>query len=112
MIVRAADRQTFYDLAIQYTGVAENAAAIALTNGRSPTDDLEAGEEMEIPDGLPVKQEIADYYAARKLIPATAFRPSALNVPDSVIIGRQGNERQITVTSNSGWRIVEEAVQT
>jgi hypothetical protein len=104
MIVRAADRQTFYDLAIRYTGQAENAVAIASANGRSPTADLEAGEEIEIPDGLPTKQGVVDYYAARQINPATRPEANRLTLSTAYIwINAAGETVTLSVSSNAGW---------
>ena len=44
--------QSLLDIAIQHTGAVENTFAIAVANGLSLTDDLPAGAEIKIPEGV------------------------------------------------------------
>ncbi|MDY3343780.1 hypothetical protein PG326_00730 [Riemerella anatipestifer] len=64
--------QSFLDLALQHTGKATNAFAIALANGKSITDDLEAGSEIKITTEDQNK-DILNYYTAKGIQPATAI---------------------------------------
>lgn len=64
--------QNLLDLAIQHTGSVENAFAIAVANGLSLTDDLEAGRESGIPK-VEQNKDILSYYQAKKLQPATGI---------------------------------------
>ncbi|MRM95028.1 hypothetical protein D1Z98_08620 [Riemerella anatipestifer] len=64
--------QSFLDLALQHTGKATNAFAIALANGKSMTDDLEAGSEIKITTEDQNK-DILNYYTAKVIQPATAI---------------------------------------
>ncbi|AQY22969.1 hypothetical protein [Riemerella anatipestifer] len=64
--------QSFLDLALQHTGKATNAFAIALANGKSITDDLEAGSEIKITTEAQNK-DILSYYTAKGIQPATAI---------------------------------------
>lgn len=64
--------QSLLDLAIQHTGSVENAFALAVANGLSLTDELEAGEESGIPK-VEANKDILNYYQAKRLQPATAI---------------------------------------
>lgn len=65
--------QSLLDLAIQHTGSVENAFDLALQNNRSLTDDLEAGESIQlIAYGIQQNKDILNYYTAKNIQPATA----------------------------------------
>lgn len=64
--------QSLLDLAIQHTGSVENAFLLALSNGKSLTDDLTAGEELSL-ENAQNNKDILSYYQSKKLQPATAF---------------------------------------
>ena len=57
--------QTLFDIAVQYCGCADAAFGLAVLNGLNLTDDLEAGQELQIPGVL--KSDIATYYANKGL---------------------------------------------
>jgi hypothetical protein len=135
MTVKAADRQTWYDLAIQYTGYAWNAVAIAAANGWSPETDLKVGQAVEIPDTLPVNRAVVEYYRANRIAPATAGQmttttttptpsptpsPSPTPTPEpgpepgnnylvlsvsTVLLGATGNEQMLIASSNTTWEV-------
>ncbi len=66
--------QSLLDLAVQHTGTAENAFDLALANGLSLTDDLEAGDWLIAnSQELKANKDILSYYTAKKLQPATAI---------------------------------------
>ena len=74
MKVIVLHHQSLLDLAIQYTGTAENAFDLALQNNRSITDDLEAGDWLIAnSQELKANKDILSYYTAKKLQPATAI---------------------------------------
>lgn len=62
--------QSFLDLAIQHTGSVENAFLLALSNGKSLTDDLTAGEQLSL-ENAQNNKDILSYYQSKKLQPAT-----------------------------------------
>jgi len=62
--------QSFLDLAIQHTGSVENAFLLALSNGKSLTDDLVAGEQLYL-ENTKNNKDILSYYQSKKLQPAT-----------------------------------------
>ena len=53
--------QSFLDLAIQHTGSVENAFLLALSNGKSLTDDLTAGEQLSL-ENAQNNKDILSYY--------------------------------------------------
>lgn len=70
MIVKGLQAQSFYDLAIVYTGMATNAVAIAIVNAMLVSDAIE-GVEIIIPDELPNNKKVIDFFARETLKPAT-----------------------------------------
>lgn len=65
------ERQSLIDTALQHCGSFESAFDTAQLNGLSITDDLNAGDLIELPQ--PDNQEVADYYAVNDLHPASAI---------------------------------------
>lgn len=63
------DRQTMLDMAVQVSGSVEAAFDLAVRNGLSITERLLPG--MELLESEPVNRDIAIYYAAKRLQPAT-----------------------------------------
>lgn len=63
--------QNIFDISVQETGTISNSVAIAAQNGLNVTDALTAGQELIIPEALPVNRKIKDYYNRKKIIPAT-----------------------------------------
>ena len=68
--VMVKSKQTFFDLAIQYTGTVENAFAIAQANGKSISDELQSGTMIVIPI-LTQSVKTLNYYKLRTIVPAT-----------------------------------------
>lgn len=68
----ALNNQSFFDIAIQYTGDAHNAMLIALANGMNVCDDLTPGMVITIPDAIEKNARIVNYYATRNIMPGTA----------------------------------------
>lgn len=72
--------QSLLDLAIQHTGAVENAFAIAVANGLSITDELEAGENIGLTAyDIQQNKDILSYYTAKKLQPATGLSSQQLS---------------------------------
>ncbi len=65
------DRQNIFDIAIHHCGSAEAAFAIAVLNAKSITDDLVAGEVLQLP--TVANRAVAEYYTNNKLQPATGI---------------------------------------
>jgi hypothetical protein len=75
METRALDSQSLFDISVQECGTAEGVFGLAVENGLSITDALEAGQEIECTDVL--QREIHDYYRARNLKPATDIQENS-----------------------------------
>ncbi len=72
--------QTWFDIAIQYTGSVTDAYAIAYANGgRSVTDDLVPGEVIVIPAGVLILNKTVSYLESKKAIPATGINAADLS---------------------------------
>lgn len=63
--------QNLLDIAIQATGDAGEALALALANGLCLTDDLTVGQTIDVPDGMEGDANTRAYYRAKDLHPAT-----------------------------------------
>jgi len=78
--VRVRSKQTFFDLAIQCTGLVSNAFAIAQANGKSVTDALASGSMVTIPI-MTRSVKTLNYYQSQTIVPATGktiTRPTTL----------------------------------
>lgn len=74
MKVTALVLQSWFDIAIQYTGSVMNAYAIAYANGgRSVTDDIIPGELITIPDTVPIFKKEVQYLENKEIVPATGI---------------------------------------
>lgn len=71
MTVTILHNQSLLDIAIQYTGDAQNAFLIAKENSLSVSAYLVPGYELVIPNGMPLNRNILDYYQAKDIKPAT-----------------------------------------
>ncbi|MES2238852.1 MAG: hypothetical protein V4497_01205 [Bacteroidota bacterium] len=72
--------QTWFDIAIQHTGRATNAFAIAFINNRSVTDALVSGETIFIPSDLSLFTKEVKYLESKKAIPATGITKDGLEI--------------------------------
>jgi hypothetical protein len=66
------ENQSLLDIAIQCRGNASAAFEIAKANGKSLTDELNAGKQQVIPDTLYYNKDTAEYYQGKELLPATS----------------------------------------
>ncbi len=80
--MKAVDRQSLFDLAIQHAGAADDAIAIALENGLSLTDDIIPGQNINTTE--PKANSITQYYATNQLQPATAVSTTEINLPGGI----------------------------
>ncbi|MBO7438243.1 MAG: hypothetical protein J6U21_01035 [Bacteroidales bacterium] len=74
MKVTAAYKQTLLDIALQTGGTAESAMELALINSRSLSDELEAGNQITLPD-TPQNRQMVKYYDVNNILPATGLKP-------------------------------------
>ncbi len=74
MKVKVLVLQTWFDIAIQYTGNIVNAYAIALANGsRSVTDEITPGEDLVISNELVVFNKETQLFKGRNIAIATGI---------------------------------------
>jgi hypothetical protein len=69
MKIKALDRQSLADIAVQTAGSVEAIETLAFEVGVSPTDAVEVGTELKTP--AMVNRQVAVYYTNRRLTPAT-----------------------------------------
>ena len=63
------DRQTMLDVALQTSGSLEGLIALAIVNGRSVTDELADGEELQ--EAEVVDSNVVERYKVEGIFPAT-----------------------------------------
>ncbi|MFD2787934.1 hypothetical protein [Hymenobacter rubripertinctus] len=73
--------QSLLDICIQELGSIEALMELADANGLAITDDLETGEQLQIPDSLLSRPEVAAYFAARRQRINTANYPAPPTAP-------------------------------
>lgn len=73
MTVTVLNNQSLLDISVQATGSALNYLLIAQANDIIPTDEIIAGTELIIPDGLVNDEDVLRYYQANGILPATAL---------------------------------------
>lgn len=74
MTVTALILQSWFDIAIRYTGSVTNAYAIAFENGgRSITDDLVPGEVIVISGAITIIKKEVQYLENKDFVPATGI---------------------------------------
>ncbi|MGV4413879.1 hypothetical protein [Chryseobacterium sp. T1] len=73
MEITILHKQSLLDIAIQHTGNATNAYAIARANGLGVSDLLEPGAVLIIPDDIEKDMDIVNYYSAKGIQPATSI---------------------------------------
>lgn len=69
--------QNLFDLAIQHCGSLEAAFDLAIANDLSLTDDLQAGQELDLP--AVQNAQVVQYYSVNRLQPATGITQDELN---------------------------------
>lgn len=79
-------RQSFFDLALIFSGNRDNAFLIAKENQMNPSNELEPGSEILIPEGIIQNRESLEYYDFKKVLPATALTQG----DKDLIIGCEG----------------------
>lgn len=94
------NRQTFFDIGLQYCGDREAAFAIAMQNDIAITEFVEAGTELEVPQ--PYNQRIVDYYKSNNIEPASEIdTPDTLLRTDSGEIIRSESGEPYTININT-----------
>lgn len=70
--------QTWFDIAIQYTGDATNAFVIAANNNSAITDTPVAGATILIPADVVINNKEVKYLDSKEMIPATGITKDGL----------------------------------
>lgn len=63
------NRQTLWDIALQYCGSAQAALSIARSNNIALTDTPTPGTELTVPDVI--NKKVVEYYSLNGIVPAT-----------------------------------------
>jgi LysM repeat protein len=74
MTVKVQSGQTMYDIAIQLYGTVDNAFALAQANGKQLGQTIEAGEVLNVPEGL-TNDLVLRYFQRNNLVPASKQKP-------------------------------------
>lgn len=69
MIVKAKDRQNFFDIAVINTGSAEDAYTIAYASGKSISDHIAESDSIVVV--AVTNQRVVKFYQSQKHLPAT-----------------------------------------
>lgn len=80
-IVTALLLQSWFDIALQYTGSIENAFVVAKANDSSVTELITAGESFIIPSDARIYNREVNYLSGKKVIPATGINETTTDLP-------------------------------
>ncbi|MDR2009210.1 MAG: hypothetical protein LBQ22_01860 [Bacteroidales bacterium] len=86
MIIKVKERQTFFDIALQYQGSMESIFDMVIRNNISISDIPENGMELEISPVIEDKK-VVNYYKNNNIEPATASYKNVDNIPIMTIDG-------------------------
>lgn len=70
-VITAIDNQSLLDIVIQVTGSDNDIIEFAKVNGISPTENINAGDQIKIPGNLEIDLNIVQIYKKAGLVPAT-----------------------------------------
>ncbi len=87
MEAKVKERQTMFDVALEYLGGAEGAFALAERNGRSITDPLPEGTLLRYEAADVVSEKVVERYAQERVSPATDIDDKELN---TLLYGGEG----------------------
>ncbi len=76
MELRAKERQSLWNISVQYLGSAEGVFALAARNGLAVTDRLTDGQRLEWETEDIVAASVANTYGVRGIVPATDISDS------------------------------------
>ncbi|MRJ09155.1 hypothetical protein EDL99_09830 [Ornithobacterium rhinotracheale] len=66
-------KQSLFDVCLMHTGSIVGVFELAQANNLSITDDVQAGERLELPQPITQDADILAYYQAKNIQPATAL---------------------------------------
>ncbi|WP_199118719.1 hypothetical protein [Pedobacter sp. ASV28] len=82
MLKKALHNQSVFDFALLHTGSIMGVLAFCQSNAISLTDDLIAGQEYLVPEGILSDTDIKIYYANNGYKPATAIQGNTTIITD------------------------------
>lgn len=71
--------QSLLDVCLQHTGSIESVFELAMANDLAITDDVQAGQILELPEGIAMDKDILNYYKAKNIQPATKIQEQTTN---------------------------------
>ncbi|UDQ54985.1 hypothetical protein LJF28_04785 [Chryseobacterium indologenes] len=86
MKITVLHNQSILDIAVQYTGKAENAFDIAMINGISVSDSLVSGQIIEIPE-TNIDNDMVSFLKRKNVKPATAVNTNLIEIRPLAGIG-------------------------
>lgn len=97
------DCQSLLDIAIQELGDISALFDLAEWAGFSITDELSAGQDLQLPVP-PADKQVASYYAAHRITPATAITIDSTSGGDLILEGIEfwGIEYDFIVSADTG----------
>ena len=87
MEIKVKDRQSLFDIAIQYLGSIEGVWTLAERNNISITDELEDGTILKYDSADIIDTKVADHYERERLSPATDISEQEIN---TLLYGGEG----------------------
>ena len=87
MEITVKDRQSLFDIAIQYLGSVEGVWLLAEKNNISITDELEDGTILKYDSTDIIDTKVAEHYAQERVSPATDIDDKELN---TLLYGGEG----------------------
>ena len=87
MGITVKDRQSLFDIAIQYLGSIEGVWTLAERNNISITDELEDGTILKYDSADIIDTKVADHYERERLSPATDISEREIN---TLLYGGEG----------------------
>ncbi|WP_160711298.1 hypothetical protein [Chitinophaga solisilvae] len=89
MAITVKPHQCLFDIALRESGSIASALDLAVRNGINLTDDLQGGQQLEVPAFEDINQRITGYYRERNIYPGT-FITRQINEPQKGGIGFMG----------------------
>lgn len=81
MSFKALHNQSVLDVLLQQTGSIAGILAFCQENGISLTDELQAGANYNVPEGITEDTDIKNYYSRNGYVPATSLK----SIPGDII---------------------------
>ena len=93
--IKVQNRQTIWDIAIQYCGDREAAFQIAEINDISLTEELTAGFSLLVPEPLNIR--VVQHYIVNRIVPATGTESEGATAANGLVT----NDGQFDIVTNA-----------